>query len=106
MSITLKKPTIAISIGDLNGVGIEIALKAHKEISEVCTPLYCINKTMLQKAVKLLDTKLPNNLQLSEVKGDFILKTGKVDADAGRYSYDSFMQAVKLCRCTCNHADS
>ena len=33
-----QKPKIAISIGDLNGVGIEIALKAHNEISKLCTP--------------------------------------------------------------------
>ena len=27
-----KKPKIAISIGDLNGIGIEIALKCHEKI--------------------------------------------------------------------------
>ncbi|MFY4820608.1 4-hydroxythreonine-4-phosphate dehydrogenase, partial [Aliarcobacter butzleri] len=27
-------PKIAISIGDLNGIGIEIALKCHNEISK------------------------------------------------------------------------
>ncbi len=37
------KPRIAVSIGDLNGVGIEIALKAHKEVSKLCVPIYCIN---------------------------------------------------------------
>ena len=50
----MKKPTIAISVGDLNGVGIEIALKAHKEILQLCNPLYCINKNMLTKAIALL----------------------------------------------------
>ncbi len=97
MSTKTKKPTIAISVGDLNGIGIEIALRSHKEISEVCTPLYCINTTMLHKAAKLLKSKLPNDLQLSEVDGDFNIHIGEVDADAGRYSYDSFIQAVKLC---------
>ncbi len=97
MSTGKNKPTIAISVGDLNGVGIEIALRSHKEISEVCTPLYCINNTMLQKAAQLLKIELPNDLQLSEVDGNFTIHVGEVDADAGRYSYDSFKNAIKLC---------
>ncbi len=97
MNTGQKKPTIAISVGDLNGVGIEIALRSHKEISEVCTPLYCINNTMLQKAAQLLKIELPNDLQLSEVDGNFTIHVGEVDADAGRYSYDSFKNAIKLC---------
>ncbi|MDY0265576.1 MAG: 4-hydroxythreonine-4-phosphate dehydrogenase, partial [Sulfurospirillum cavolei] len=35
---------LAISIGDLNGVGLEIALRAHREITKVCKPIYCINE--------------------------------------------------------------
>ncbi len=97
MSTSHKKPTIALSVGDLNGVGIEIALRSHKEISEVCRPLYCINETMLQKAAQLLKIELPNDLQLSEVDGNFAIRVGEVDADAGRYSYDSFKESIKLC---------
>ena len=29
------KPKIAISIGDLNGIGIEIAFQAHEKISKI-----------------------------------------------------------------------
>ena len=32
-------PKIAISVGDLNGIGIEIALKCHEEISKICKPI-------------------------------------------------------------------
>ncbi|PLY15364.1 MAG: 4-hydroxythreonine-4-phosphate dehydrogenase PdxA [Sulfurimonas sp.] len=91
------KPRIAISVGDLNGVGIEIALKSHKEISAFCTPIYCINSFMLNQACKLLNMELPADFQTFGVKGGFEIKAGCVDKDSGKYSYDSFITAIKLC---------
>lgn len=91
------KPRIAISIGDLNGVGIEIAIKAHKKISALCTPIYCINSYMLHQACELLDVEVPSDFEIFEVEGSFNIREGCVDKDAGRYSYDSFISAVKLC---------
>lgn len=93
----MNKPRIAISVGDLNGVGIEIALKAHKEITKLCEPIYCINFHMLEQASKLLKTEIPNNFRTWHVEGDFQIKAGKVDSACGKYSYDSFMSAIKLC---------
>ncbi len=90
-------PTIAISIGDLNGVGIEIALRAHNEISKFCTPIYCINNHMLKQAAKLLNIAIPKGIQLQSVDGDFHIQAGQIDAKSGRYSYDSFMSAINLC---------
>ena len=92
------KPKIAISVGDLNGVGIEIALKAHKEVSSLCTPIYCINSYMLNQASELLNVDIPDDIQISFVDGDFIIKPGTLSAQSGRYSFDSFMHAVKLCQ--------
>ncbi|QOP41090.1 4-hydroxythreonine-4-phosphate dehydrogenase [Sulfurimonas marina] len=91
------KPKIAISVGDLNGVGIEIALKSHETISKICTPIYCINNTMLAQAAKLLDVTLPQDLELFEVEGEFTIEPGVVSKESGLYSYDSFMTAIKLC---------
>ena len=48
--MTENKAKIAISIGDLNGIGVEIALKCHEKISKICQPIYCINNKMLEKA--------------------------------------------------------
>ena len=91
------KPKIVISIGDLNGVGLEIALKSHDEISKLCSPIYCINYTMLHQGAKLLNFELPNDLQLHEVDGEFTIEPGKVCQESGLYSYDSFVEAIKLC---------
>lgn len=92
-----QKMNIAISIGDLNGVGMEIALKAHEEVSKLCNPIYCINEEMLSLATKLLDTKTANDLNLHPVSGEFKIEAGKVCAKSGKYSYNSFMSGIKLC---------
>ncbi|WP_418185286.1 4-hydroxythreonine-4-phosphate dehydrogenase [Aliarcobacter vitoriensis] len=92
----MNLPKIAISIGDLNGIGIEIALKSHSEISPICKPIYCINKNMLLQASKLLNIEIPENFELFETKGEFDIKAGIVSKKSGKYSYNSFMDAIKL----------
>ena len=93
----MYKPTIAISVGDLNGVGLEIALKSHQEIKKLCNPLYCVNATLLSQAAKLLHVEIPNDFHLHEVAGDFKIHPSEVNAQSGKYSYDSFMSAIVLC---------
>ncbi len=92
------KHNIAISVGDLNGVGIEIAIKAHTEISKLCNPIYCINKYMLNQALKLLKIDMPDNLKISFVYGEFDIKAGELSTNSGNYSFDSFMNGVMLCK--------
>ena len=94
--MTNIKPKIAISIGDLNGIGIEIAFKCHEKISKICQPIYCINSTMLKKASRELKVEIPENFELFETKGDFEIKAGTVSKKSGKYSYDSFMDAINL----------
>jgi len=88
---------IAISVGDLNGIGIEIALKAHYEVCKLCTPIYCISPTLLKQSCKLLDVKIPDNFNLHHTDGDFKIQAGQINSSSGRYSYDSFINAIKLC---------
>lgn len=89
-------PKIAISIGDLNGIGIEIALKCHDKISKICQPVYCINKKMLAQASNLLKTEIPENFELFETKGEFDIKAGTVSKKSGKYSFNSFLDAINL----------
>jgi 4-hydroxythreonine-4-phosphate dehydrogenase len=91
-----KKPTIAISVGDLNGIGIEIALKSHDKISKLCNPIYCINKTMLKQASEILGIKIPKDFKIHNTKGEFKIEPGKVSKKSGKFSYDSFLEAIKL----------
>lgn len=94
--MTENQPKIAISIGDLNGIGVEIALKCHEKISKICQPIYCINNKMLKKAIEKLKIEIPNDFELFETKGEFDIKEGTVSKKAGKYSYDSFMDAINL----------
>ncbi len=89
---------IAISIGDLNGIGLEIALKAHEKIKKWVKPIYCINRKMLEKGAKLLNYSIPNDFEITKVKGDFEINPGIIDAKAGEYSYKSFLKAIELAK--------
>jgi 4-hydroxythreonine-4-phosphate dehydrogenase len=89
---------VAISIGDLNGIGIEIALKSHDTIKQWITPVYCINKKMLEKAAKLLNYKIPDDFEIFEIDGEFEIKPGQIDKNAGKYSFESFMAAIELAK--------
>jgi 4-phospho-D-threonate 3-dehydrogenase / 4-phospho-D-erythronate 3-dehydrogenase len=95
---------IAISVGDLNGVGFEIALKAHNTIKQLCEPLYCINYTMAHQAAALLHKQIPNDFHMFKVSGEFTIEAGKVSASSGRYSYDSFIAAIELAKA--HHVDA
>lgn len=45
---------LAISIGDINGIGLEILVRSHEKLSKICTPFYFIHESLLDKASKLL----------------------------------------------------
>ncbi len=88
---------VAISIGDLNGIGIEIALRAHKELSKIIKPIYIIDKTMLKQAAKLLKISVPKDFKTISPKAKkFKIKPGKVSKKSGEYSIFSFAKAIKL----------
>jgi len=92
----LKK--VAISVGDLNGIGIEIALKAHEKIKKFVKPIYCINEKMLCLSAKLLDYDIASDFEIIEVEGDFEIKPGKIDKNSGKYSFESFISAIELAK--------
>ncbi|MGJ0329517.1 4-hydroxythreonine-4-phosphate dehydrogenase [Aliarcobacter cryaerophilus] len=89
-------PKIAISIGDLNGIGVEIALKSHDTIKEICQPIYCINRQMLEQASMLLEVPIPNDFMLHETFGEFEILPSKTTKESGIFSYLSFMDAINL----------
>lgn len=93
----MTKKVLAISVGDLNGIGIEIILRSHKEISKIAQPVYCISQSMLDQACKRLNIVKPENMILFPIKGEFKINAGKIDKKSGRYSYSSFKKAIKLC---------
>jgi 4-hydroxythreonine-4-phosphate dehydrogenase len=91
--------SVAISIGDLNGIGIQLALENHAKISKYVTPLYCIDMAMLREAAKKLNLTIPNDFQTLEgIAPSFSIEEGKVSKESGAYAYASFAKAVELAR--------
>lgn len=91
----MANPRLAISIGDLGGIGFEIALSCHYEIKNICSPLYFVSKATAIKCAELLGKKLPDDFECVEVEDNFELTIGKNSAEAGMASFKSFMSALK-----------
>ncbi len=90
---------IAISIGDLNGIGIQLALENHNSIKKMIEPIYCIDREMLEEASKLLNISIPKDFTtVEDIAPNFKIEPSKVKKDSGRYSFASFKKAVKLAK--------
>ena len=90
---------IAISVGDLNGIGIQLILENHEEIKKYVKPLYCIDEVMLQEASTLLGLPIPSDFQtVNKIAKKFTIEPSKVTKEAGVYSFASFLKAVELAK--------
>jgi len=91
--------TVAISVGDLNGIGIQLILENHNVITQVIHPLYCIDKEMLLQASRRLKLEIPQDFYITEdIAPYFEIKAGLVSQESGAYAYASFVKAVSLAK--------
>ena len=91
------KKKVAVSVGDLNGIGIQLALENHTRICESVHPLYCIDTKMLEQVAQKLHLPIPNNFEtLENIAPYFDIKAGIVSKESGNYAYKSFAKAVDL----------
>jgi 4-hydroxythreonine-4-phosphate dehydrogenase len=90
---------IAISIGDLNGIGIQLALENHDIIKNMVEPIYCIDKEMLHRASKLLNIKIPTDFKIvNKISKPFNIRGGEITKESGVYSFASFLKAIELAK--------
>ena len=95
--MSLKK--VAISIGDLNGIGIQLALENHHAVCNSITPLYCIDRSMLEQAALKLNISIPHDFRTIEnIAPTFEIEAGRVSKESGAYAYASFVKAVEEAR--------
>jgi len=92
----LKK--VAISIGDINGVGIQLALENHEKVSKLCEPIYCIDKKLLNKAAKKLNLTIPDDFNIFGKYKKVNVNPGIVKKNSGLFSYNSFINAISLAK--------
>lgn len=105
-----KKPVIGISVGDLNGIGIELIIKtfADNRIMDFCTPIvfgsnkvinfyrklspdFSINYT----SIKEISRALPKQLNIINVwEEDVDIQPGQMNETGGKYGVLSLQAAV------------
>jgi len=94
-----SRKKIAISVGDLNGIGIQLAIENHETISKEVEALYCIDKSMLEQAAEKLNLSIPSGFQtLENIAPNFEIQAGLVSKESGSYAYASFVKAVDLAK--------
>ncbi len=101
MQTTQLKPKIAISIGDINGVGLEIALREHTFATSICEPIYCAHKELVEKAATLLEkqnlTHIANDMYCTDINAQIPkIKVGQISAKSGAYSFQSFLTGLEM----------
>ena len=90
---------VAISVGDLNGIGIQLALENHDIISKEVEALYCIDRTMLEQAANKLKLPIPSGFRtIEDIAQPFEIDAGTVSKKSGAYAYASFIKAIELAR--------
>jgi len=95
----MSRKKIAVSVGDLNGIGIQLALENHDIISKDVDVIYCIDRNMLEQAALKLKLFMPSDMQTIEnIAPYFEIEAGKVSKESGAYAYASFVKAVDLAR--------
>ncbi len=95
----LSRKKVAISIGDLNGIGIQLAIENHHIIAKEVEPIYCIDNAMLEQAAKKLQLSIPSNFQTIEnIAPTFDIEAGVVSKESGAYAYASFVKTVELAK--------
>ena len=110
----MKKPIIAITIGDPAGIGAEIAVKAlgNEEIYKKSKPVIIGSRCLIDDALKFIPSNLKLNVikNIEEIKGEFGIidlidldnikldefNYGKVSAKAGHASLDYIYKGIDL----------
>ncbi len=93
------KKKLAITIADLNGIGIQLALENHHIITKEVKPVYCIDNAILEQAAKKLQFTIPHDFQtIEDIAPYFDIEAGAVSKESGAYAYASFVKAVELAR--------
>lgn len=108
-----QKIVVGISLGDINGVGIEIILKtfADKRMLDFCTPvLFGSSKVVsIHKKVLKIDTPTQGIHDLDQIvhgkinllniwKEEVNVEIGQATKTGGEYAYKSLMSATKALR--------
>lgn len=115
--MTVKKPILAITMGDPAGIGPEITVKTFsvKEIYDVCKPLVVGNSEIIKQILKITghDLKIRSVQEVREAKYEFgtidiyelpvehpeDIQFGVISKVAGDVAFRSVVKAIELANC-------
>lgn len=101
---------VGISVGDLNGIGVEVIIKTFEDprMLELCTPVIFANVKMLSflkknfensvvfHGIDKIEQLIPGKVNVLNIwRENFDLEYGKVDVTVGKYAVKSFTEATK-----------
>lgn len=114
MVLNIKKPIIGISIGDINGIGLEVVVKicADPRLLDMCTPVIFANQKVVNYYKKTLDAAtftfyVINELQQIKAKqvnvfnvwqDDVQLQPGHFNKELGKYAVASLVAATEAAK--------
>jgi 4-hydroxythreonine-4-phosphate dehydrogenase len=106
-----KRPVIGVSVGDLNGIGIEIIIKTFSDsrILELCTPVVFASNKVMNFYKKLIPENTLNYSNIKEIskanpkqlniftvwEEDVDIQPGQMTETGGKYGVKSLQAAVK-----------
>jgi 4-hydroxythreonine-4-phosphate dehydrogenase len=106
-----NRPAIGISVGDLNGIGIEIIIKTFSDnrILELCTPvIFASNKVInfYKKSIPEINFNYASIKEISKINSkqvniftvweeDVDIQPGQMSGTGGKYGVQSLQAAVK-----------
>jgi len=90
-------PKVAISIGDVNGIGPRLAIGAHDRVRQSVEPLYLVDRELIEESAKLMGVDIPDDFTTLSPGAEIpTLSPGEVDAGSGAYGFASFRMAVEM----------
>jgi 4-hydroxythreonine-4-phosphate dehydrogenase len=94
------KPILAITMGDVNGVGPEILARAlaMESVQRACTPVVYGDEGVLRKAAQKLGITLPPIVVDNAGHAAPEVRPGQVDPAAGACAVEWIIAAVKACQ--------
>jgi 4-hydroxythreonine-4-phosphate dehydrogenase len=111
MSIPQQKPVIGVSIGDLNGIGTELAIKTFSDIRlmELCTPILFASNRLINFYRKSIPESTFNYQHIKDLSRPFhkqvnlyncweeevAINPGQLTDTGGSYAVKSLMVAVE-----------
>lgn len=109
MQVTSRKPIIGISVGDINGIGLEIIIKACADprLMDMCTPvIFASNKvvnfykrsleetTFSFHSITALDQIKQKQVNVMNIwQEEITIQPGKLDMDLGKFAVSSLIAA-------------